>query len=102
MLFQNIDERIRDSIFNKTMTLKFKKPRCTKEIYSLYFKSSKIRSILSQKKRVNYFNDDTVIVSPSILTQLNELYPYERMYETTKQKIQKILMDSQIRTLNLN
>jgi len=43
------------------MNLKLKKPRCTQTIYSLYFKSPKIRRILSQGESVNSLNytDDT-------------------------------------------
>jgi len=54
-------EQITNSTFNKIMNLKLKKPRCTQTIYSLYFKSPKIRRILSQGESVNSLNytDDT-------------------------------------------
>lgn len=44
------------------MNLKSKKPRCTQTIYSLYFKSPKIRRILSQGESINSLNytEDTV------------------------------------------
>jgi len=38
------------------MTLKLKKPRCTQTIYLLYFKSPKIRRILSQGDSINSLN----------------------------------------------
>uniref|UniRef100_A0A2S2PAW7 Uncharacterized protein n=1 Tax=Schizaphis graminum TaxID=13262 RepID=A0A2S2PAW7_SCHGA len=69
--FVNIDKQIRESIFNKIMTLKLKKKRCTQEIYSLYFNSPKIRNIFSPEESMDLPNDDIAMMKQSLTTELN-------------------------------
>lgn len=75
------------------MALKLKRQRRTKDIYSLYFKSLKI-------KGPNFYNDDTASFATFIETQMKELCPYTKLYLTTKHKIQKILMKAQLKIAN--
>jgi len=100
ILFQNIDKQIRESIFNNIMTLKLKKQKCTQEIYSLYFNSPKIRNIFSPEESIDLPNDDVTMMKQSLTTEFNALYPFLQIYEVIKQKIQKILMQAQVKIFN--
>lgn len=75
------------------MALKLKRQRRTKDIYSLYFKSLKI-------KNPSTYNDDTASFGAFIEAQMKELCPYRKLYLTTKHKIQKILMKAQLKITN--
>lgn len=99
MSFQKTDQLTADLSFNKIMTLKLKKQRRTKEIYSLYFKSLKKRNIHKTKheSNLNFYNDDTGTFSAFIEDQMKELRPYRKLYLNTKHKIQKILMRAQLK-----
>jgi hypothetical protein len=76
------------------MTLKFKRERRTKDIYSLYFKS------LKKKQENNTDYDDTGSFGAFIEAQMKELRPYKKLYLTTKHRIQKLIMNAQRKIAN--
>jgi len=82
------------------MASKITRQRRTKDIYSLYFKSLKKRSIHKQEKNTNSFNNETASFGAFIEAQMKELRPYKKIYLTTKHKIQKILMRAQLKISN--
>lgn len=77
------------------LKLKRKKTRTT-DIYSLYFKS--LKKIDKQEKHLRFFQNDTASFSAFIEAQLRELCPYRKLYLSTKNEIQKILMKAQLKT----
>lgn len=82
------------------MSLKLRRQRRTKDIYSLYFESLTKENMLKSETIEKSFNDDTDTFGAFIITQLKELRPYKKLYLTTKHQIQKTLMKAQLKIAN--
>lgn len=79
------------------MSLKLRRQRRTKDIYSLYFESLTKENVLKPEQMSKSLNDDTDTFGAFIVAQLQELRPYKKLYVTTKHQIQKILMKAQLK-----
>jgi len=86
------------------MGLKSKNQRCTRDIYSSYFQSLIKINVLEQEKFKDNFIDDPDVFGAFIITQLEKLHPYTKLYSATKHQIQKLLIKTRLKieSLKLN
>ncbi|XP_022168469.1 uncharacterized protein LOC111032442 [Myzus persicae] len=97
-----IDQATADLNFKKIMALKLKKQRRTKDIYSLYFKTLKKKRFRKQEKyKQHYSNNDEDSFSTFIGAQMKELRPFRKVYLSAKHRIQKVLMQAQLKIAEL-
>lgn len=100
-LDMDIDHPVTNSNFKKIMALKLKKEhRTTKDIYSLYFKALKKLKFQKQEQFKNSLNSDVESFVNYIETQMKNLIPFKKVYLTAKQRIQKVLMQAQLKIAN--
>lgn len=76
------------------MALELRRQRCTKNIYSLYFRSMINKNV---REKPMTFNDKTATFGAFIEAQMNKLFPNKNLHLKTKYKIQKLLMKAQLK-----
>jgi len=79
------------------MELKFKS---TNDIYSLYFQSLIKKNLSKQENTANSLDDDMLTFGAFIVTEMNELRPYRKLYLTTKHQIKKLLVKARLKIAN--